>query len=252
MNDRQQQITTLLEENGEQSVSDLVSALGASEATVRRDLAALEESGALVRTFGGARCRDRPSLVVRTFAQKREAMRSEKERIARRAVQLVQPGMSIALDSGTTTWRVAASLRDKAPLDVVTNALPVIEELGAIDGVRIHCAGGRFNPNNLDFMGNRTAQTLSGFHVDIAFLGIDCLIPGRGVCCNSQEDADNLKALRASSDRCVVVADHSKVNATGLLVALKVDEVDCVVMDAGVETALKTELAVDPYELIFA
>ena len=252
MNDRQRQIAGLLEARGELAVTELVSVLSASEATVRRDLAALEKSGVLVRTFGGARLRDRLSLVARTFAQKREAMRSEKERIAKRAAELVEPGMSVALDSGTTTWRVAAALRDKAPLDIVTNALPVVEELGAVDGIRIHCAGGRFNLSNLDFMGAETAKTLAKFHVNIAFLGIDCLIPGRGICTDTQEDADNLRAMRASCDTCVVLADHSKLNAAGLLVALQSDEIDCVIMDDGVTDQLRTQLEADPCELIIA
>lgn len=252
MNDRQHRIAQLLQERGELSVSALVAELGTSEATVRRYLASLETAGVLNRTFGGARLREPPSLVVRTFEQKRDVMRAEKERIAKCAAQLVEPGMSVALDSGTTTWRVAAALRNRAPLDVVTNALPVIEELGAAEGVRIHCAGGRFNLDNLDFMGGDTASALTRFHVNIAFLGIDSLIPGRGVFSNTQEDADNLRALGESADKCVVVADHTKVNTKGLHLALGPDQVDCVVMDGGVASETKALLEAEPYELLIA
>ena len=75
-------------------------------------MAALESAGQVVRTFGGARLAAESSLLERTFGQKRELLRREKETIAREAARLVSPGMTVALDSGTTVWRVAAALND--------------------------------------------------------------------------------------------------------------------------------------------
>jgi len=63
--DRRESIQELLRERGEVSVLAFVKELTASEATIRRDLAALEEAGVVTRTFGGARLKDTPSLVVR-------------------------------------------------------------------------------------------------------------------------------------------------------------------------------------------
>jgi DeoR/GlpR family transcriptional regulator of sugar metabolism len=250
MNARRKRIVKLLEERGEVAVGDLLQELSVSEATVRRDLAVLDDSGVLTRTFGGARLRETPSLVVQTLEQKLRVMRAEKERIARRAAQLVEPGMSVGLDSGSTTWRVAAALKEKAPLDIVTNALPAIEELGAVEGIQINCVGGRFRRSNLDFMGNEAAQALRALHVNIAFMGIDSLIPGRGVYTDSQEDAQSHKVLGEIADTCVAVADHTKVNTRGVFLGLRADQIDCLIMDGGLDDETRALLEADPYDLV--
>ncbi len=53
------------------SVGELVDIIGVSEATIRRDIAALDESGALRRVRGGAEALDPPSqnaLIGRPFS----------------------------------------------------------------------------------------------------------------------------------------------------------------------------------------
>jgi len=250
MNDRQRRLLELLRERREMVLAEMVQELGVSEATMRRDLIALESSETLVRTFGGARFREPPSLVVRTFKEKSGAMSPAKVHIAQRAAELVSPGMTIALDSGSTTWRLATALRDKAPLRIVTNALPVIEELGDLPKMSIFCVGGRFNRGNLDFVWSAAATGFSGFRADGGFVGIDSLIPGRGAFADTQEDADVILAIRGISDRVVVVADHTKLEARGMFRALDVPQIDCVVIDADLDARMCRRLQADGYELL--
>lgn len=252
MNDRQKQLMDLLQEQGEVEVAYLVRRLGASEATIRRDLTGLEQLGQLTRTFGGARLREGSSLVVKTFAQKMDDMRGEKERIARCAAALVQPGMTVALDSGTTVWRVAGALKDKAPLTVVTSALAVIEELGAVDGVRINCAGGQFRRSNLDFVGSSTVSAFAGFHADLAFLGVDTLIPSRGVFADTHESAAITSAIADCSDCRVVVMEHTKIKSEGCFLGLTCERIDRVITDAGLDEATRELLESESFRLTIA
>lgn len=62
----------ILRERGQTDIATLVQQLGASEATIRRDLTNLEKQRVLSRTFGGARLLETESLVARTFERKRE------------------------------------------------------------------------------------------------------------------------------------------------------------------------------------
>jgi len=252
MNERHEEIIRCLREQGEVSVENLVSRLAVSEATVRRDLAMLVKAGSLMRTFGGARLVEASSLILKTFEQKRMAMRESKEKIARCVAELVEPGMSVALDSRTTTWSVAAALKNKAPLDIVTNSLPVVEEIGGVEGVRIICPGGRFNLTNLDFIGAETARFVSHMHVDILLLGVDNFIPGRGVFTNSRDDADVQAAFAGIADKCVVVADSTKICRKGLFMAVPSSRVDILVTDDGLDDETKTILQTEPYKLIVA
>ena len=252
MSDRQHRLLALLREQGEVDVASLAGALQASEATIRRDFAALESAGLLTRTFGGARIREVSSLVEKTFDEKMGEMRKEKERIARCAAELVEPGMTVALDSGTTVWRVAAALEDKAPLSVVTSALAAIEELGGVDGVRITRAGGQFRLSNLDFVGNSAVSAFAGFHADIAFLGVDTLIPARGVFADTHESAAITAAIADCSDRRIVVMEHTKIKSEGCFLGLACDRIDRVITDAGLDGETRALLESQPYELTIA
>ena len=242
----------LLDRQGEVGVDALARELGASEATVRRDLAALGSAGLLVRTFGGARSIRSSSLVARTFADKQRQMRSAKEAIAAAAAKLVRPGMVVALDSGTTVWRIAAALRDKAPLTIVTTALAAVEELGPAPQMTVILPGGSFRPANLDFVGPAAIAQLRSFRADIAFVGVDSLVPGRGGSSIDAASAALARALAQVAERKVVVVDHSKFDAPGCHLVLAADEMDCLITDGGVSAAVQHRLRGTPCELIVA
>ncbi|MDD2706640.1 MAG: DeoR/GlpR family DNA-binding transcription regulator [Verrucomicrobiae bacterium] len=250
---RQQKLLSFLQAHGEANVEVLVKELDASEATVRRDLAKLETDGLLIRTFGGARLKDSSSLTVNLLREKREIMSEEKRQIALKAAQMVEPGMSVALDSGSTTWFLSRVLRNKAPLDIVTNSMSVVEELGAVEGIHIYLVGGRFNPKNLDLLGSEAVEAFGRLRVNLAFLGIDSFIPGRGVFANTQDDANLLGAMARCSERCVVVADHSKFNAKGLFLGVANRQIHGFVTDAGLDPEIRQRLEQsEPFKLILA
>ena len=247
---RQERLLVLLDEQGEFDVPALVRALGASEATLRRDLGVLEEQGLLVRTFGGARSIRSASLVSRTFTEKRRRMRKEKEGIAAAAAALVESGMVVALDSGTTAWRLAVALREKAPLTIITTALAAVEELGPVAGVKVELAGGTFRPANLDFVGPTAIARLATMRADIAFVGVDSLVPGRGGFSADADSAAIAGALAHCADRRVVVMDHSKFEAQGCHLVVAAKEIDYLITDAGIGARTRAALAGEPYKLL--
>lgn len=235
---RRERLISLIEQRGELDLTVLVRELAVSEATLRRDLTVLEQAGRLARTFGGAKSVPPPSLVARTFGEKREHMRPEKERLANRAADLVEPGMVVALDSGTTIWRVAAALRSKAPLTVVTSALAPVEELGNVPGITLHLVGGRFRPENLDFIGTSAAARYQGFQADIAFVGADSFVPGKGAYSLDEESAAVASALAACASRTVLVVDRSKIDAKGYFLVAAANDIDEVITDADLPRTL--------------
>jgi DeoR/GlpR family transcriptional regulator of sugar metabolism len=251
MKERQKKIISLLNNNRELGIAAFIKELSASEATIRRDLSYLEEEGIIIRTIGGARLKDTPSLVVRTFEERAEKNRKEKELIAAAAAKLVEPGSVVAIDSGTTAWRVAALLKGIKPLTVITTALAVIEEIGSCEDYTIFCIGGQFRRENLDFIGGNVIEELNKVHVDIAFLGADSLIiPGKGLFANDYFTSLVSKALSSCCDRCVVVMDHSKINAQGAFLALPSQNIDVVVTDSGLNETSKSLMEDEPFEMI--
>ena len=104
----------------------LAEQLGASEATIRRDLSQLRRRGPADRgCYGGASRRSTADDPVR---RRRRVQAAEKDAIARRCAELVKDGESVLLDIGTTAHRVARQLHGRS-LTVVTSNLAVCEEL---------------------------------------------------------------------------------------------------------------------------
>lgn len=250
VHERRRRLIAILDERGEQDVPTLVRELKVSEATLRRDLLSMEQSGQLVRTFGGARLLEPTSLVTRTFGEKRTRMRPEKECIARAAAELVEPDMIVALDSGTTVWRVAAALKEKSPLTILTSALAPLEELGAIPDITIHLVGGKFRLDNLDFTGTATVDGYRNLHADIAFFGVDSFLPGKGAFSLDESSAAVASAVARCADRRVAVLDHTKLNAKGCCLILASGEIDCLVTDSGIGHQTRSKLKSEPFKLI--
>src|ERR1700728_4440206 len=108
--DRAKQILHLLLQKGRGSIEELSAAVGASPASVRRDLIHLEERGLVNRTHGGAEVAGKlnyePFRFDAAFSLREERFADEKRRIALAAAETVNEGDTIALSPGTTTTQI--------------------------------------------------------------------------------------------------------------------------------------------------
>lgn len=237
---------------GKITIAEIADKFGISPATARRDISVLEKEGRLLRTFGGAQTKEEQSLVVKTFGEKQESMNEAKNRMAEAAAALVRRGMTLMLDSGTTIWAVSRRIKHIVPLTVITSSLAVVEELGAVEGISLFCAGGAFRPSNLDFCGGLTQSAFAQFSADIAFIGVDKLIPGRGGYAVDRESAALIRVMSGHADKRVVLADHSKMQAGGFVLAVESRDIDMIITDAEVSEARRRQLTKHHCRLIVA
>src|SRR5580698_6382952 len=121
-------------------VSGLAKELGASPATIRRDLATLERQRLLARTHGGAVAHAVSYELPLRYKGVRHS--EEKRRIAREAALHVTEGMAIGLTGGTTATEVARALADREGLTIVTNALNIASELAVRPNLKLVVTGG--------------------------------------------------------------------------------------------------------------
>ena len=144
---RREKLAQLLEQHRYLPVQELCRRLGVSEATARRDLAALVQAKKITRTYGGAlhEFNDRfPS-----FRERRSQAARAKGRIARSALALFEPNRTYFFDSGTTIFALAEAFREHpvTPATVVTSNLPVGETLASIPGVQVFQLAGQSRPD---------------------------------------------------------------------------------------------------------
>ena len=141
--ERWQLILTRLRDKGIVRVADLVGVTGASVATLRRDLAKLEDSGQLRRVHGGAEsvASGQTPLTAPSFDSSQTLNADLKRAVAEGAANLCQDGESIILNAGSTTWFMAQCLRQHR-MQVLTNSFPIAQELIAHSANRVVLPGG--------------------------------------------------------------------------------------------------------------
>lgn len=247
---RQEKILKLLELRRRVQTDELVEYLDSSESTVRRDLIKMQKEGLIVRTFGGVQLSVEKSLVAKTFDEKSRLMRKEKDLIGKKAADLIEPGMTLTLVGGTTLWSTFEIIKGKTPLTIFTNSISVIEQLGSIEGMSIHCSGGRFRSKDLYFIGTETAEMFSKVRADIALLGTDSYIPGIGAFAHDEEMASTERAMARCADKRVFVLDHTKITNEGCYKILDASGINCMITDSGIDDEIKTKLEREPFELI--
>jgi DeoR family transcriptional regulator, galactitol utilization operon repressor len=233
--DRERTILKLLSERGSLAVSLLSRELGVSEVTVRSDLKELEEKGYLIRSRGGAY----PALHQNIIERQQQRI-EEKNRIARAAAELVHDGDRIVIEAGTTTALLVRYLIGKRDVQVVTNSTLVFSYARINPALQITLTGGEFRRETESMVGPVALRTIAGLNVRLAFVGTDGFSLEKGMTTQLLEGAEIVKAMRASAEDTLLLADSSKYGKTGFVNVLSLSEVDGVITDSGIgENALR-------------
>lgn len=225
-----------LQESGEVSVAALSRDAGVSEMTIRRDLEALERTGALRRVHGGA-----ISGVSRSyeppFALRAGRNADVKQRIGRAAAALISDGDTAVIDVGSTTLELARALHDASRLTIITPSLRAAHELSDNAGLRVIVTGGIARAGELSLIGDLAERAFEELHPDAVFLGVGGIDPVAGLTEFNLDDTRVKRAALASARRCVVLADSTKLGRVAFARICLLDRVDVLVTDSGADPA---------------
>jgi DeoR family transcriptional regulator, aga operon transcriptional repressor len=209
---RRRNVLDLVDQDGQVTVADLVKRFSISAVTVRSDLDTLASVGAVVRSHGGA-VRRLEATQDYPLRMKETLHREEKVRIGRAAAELVKPGETIILDSGTTTAEIARHLKRVKiqSLTVITNALNIAVELADLPGVSLIMIGGLLRPVSCSFVGPQAEAMMNEFHADRLFLAVDGFDLENGPSTPDVLEAQLNNVMIRSAREVNVVTDFSKL-----------------------------------------
>jgi DeoR family fructose operon transcriptional repressor len=230
--ERKQQILHVLQRAPAVRVADLGQSLGASVASIRRDLADLQRSGLLKRTHGGA-ISNTLAMAELSLAAKTDRYQPEKAAIAAMAARLIDTGDTVLLDSGSTTREIALKLRHRRRISVVTNALNIGWELASSD-VELVLTGGHIRPGILSQVGPIAEQSIAGLHVDKLFLAANGVDLDKGITTPNLVEAQTKRAMIESAGEIILVADHSKFGRVTFGHICGLDRIHTIITDEGV------------------
>jgi len=209
---RRRNLLDLVDQQGQVTVADMVKRFSISAVTVRSDLDALASLGTVVRSHGGA-VRRLEATQDYPLRAKETLHRDEKVRIGKAAAELVRPGETIILDSGTTTAEIARHLKrmKTQPLTVITNALNISVELADSPGISLIMIGGLLRPVSCSFVGPQAEAMMNEFHANRLFLAVDGFDLENGPSTPDVLEAQLNNVMIRSAREVNVVTDFSKL-----------------------------------------
>ncbi len=208
--ERRKKILDLITEDGHATVIQLSKIFKVTEVTIRQDLEKLEKEGTIEREHGGAYLKN-IGLNVKNIVLQNQDHLPEKAAIARKALEYINDGDIIILDSGSTTTEIAKLIMNFKNLTVITNSLNIALILGEIPEINLVVTGGEFKAPTLSLTGQKAADFFNGLNVDKLFLATAGITLKSGLTYPSISDIVVKRAMIDSANEVYLVADSSKV-----------------------------------------
>lgn len=209
--------------------------LGVTHETIRKDLLALEAHGMLRRVHGGALPVE--SISFEPDVGSRNAMTSEKQRIATAAIEYLPQTGAVLVDAGSTTAALAANLPHGTSLMAVTNALPIALALTANPQLTVHLLGGRIRHATMATVDAWALRDLKELRVDVAFLGTNAFSLDHGLSTPDAAEAAVKRAMIDAARLTVLLADHTKFGREAVFKYADLEMVDVLITDDGLTAA---------------
>ncbi len=231
--ERWQLILNRLRDRGIVRVSALAALTGASVATLRRDLAKLEDSGQLRRVHGGAESvvSGAHELTATSFGASQTEHAAEKRALAARAAALCDDGDSIILNAGSTTWFMAQCLSSHR-MQVLTNSFPIAQELIANSANRVVLPGGELYREPGIILSPFDEDAIQHFAASKMFMSCYAVTP-LGLIESDPLIARAEAKLLSRAEKLVVLADSSKFEVRGNMVVCPLSRVTTLITDPG-------------------
>lgn len=229
--ERYDSILQELKESGQVKVKDLAAKFGVSEDLIRKDLKQLEKQGKLQRKYGGAI--PKSVNIHRQIASKKKLLNMEAKReIAKKAFNLIEPGMIIFLDISTTNVELAHLIADsKIPVTVVTNMIEVMNVLARSE-VNMFSIGGELDYGREGFVGAVAYEALRRFRFDIAFIGaVGIETDNNAVTILMANEGLTKRTTVERSARTYLVAEKEKIGKQGNYQFATLDDFDGVIFE---------------------
>jgi DeoR family fructose operon transcriptional repressor len=196
--------------HGFSTIQTLADSVGASLATIRRDLQVLEREGSIDRVHGGARIAEGSSVEL-AFQERAKRNLAAKRAIAAAAYKLLTPHASVFLDAGTTVLQLSRLIRiNPVPLRIFTNGLAVAQEFLNVPELEVSVLGGKLRSENASFVGPQAEAMLESLWFDQLFLGASAIAPDGAIYSVDSAEASLNRRMLARSAQAFVLCDSSK------------------------------------------
>jgi len=212
------------------TVGQLKGSLGMSESTVRRSLCRLSQKKRIIRFRGGAST----VYAAETYSKIHErygANIAKKEKIAKKASEMVKYGSNVILLGGTTVACMCKHLTNMG-LTVITNSTLVLDQLKYDKNTKLILLGGEYDNDEAEMHGWLTGNMLAYLNADYLFTSATAFDPGIGFSTPDLDAIELYKKCFASSQNVCMLIDSSKYQRKDIAVMAHNEDVDYLISDS--------------------
>lgn len=238
MNNRQTQIVEYISKNKKMGVVELSELLGVSQVTIRKDLVELEKNGLVVREHGYATIQDSDDI------NQRLVIRFEiKQKIAQKAVDLIEDGETIMIESGSCCALLALALaQSKKDITIITNSAFIANYVRKANNIHVILLGGTYQNESQVMVGPMVRSCVEMYYVDKLFIGTDGYSKVTGFTGNDTMRAEAVRDMAKQANKVFVVTESRKFSKIGLVKLLPDSLVYGVISDDQMEEDMKEYL----------
>src|SRR5688500_5979417 len=231
--ERHRIILSAVQERAVVTVQDVMEYTGASEATIRRDIAALADEGRLRKVRGGAEAiHPTNALTARTFRQNQSLNLAQKRAIARAAVALCHDGEAVIINGGTTTFQMVHYLTGHR-LQVLTNSFPISEHLLKHSRCAVMVPAGTIYREQSIILSPFENDGTMHFYAKLMFLGSQGASP-LGIMESDALLIQSEQRLMRQADELVLLVDSSKFQNRSSLIISPLERATTIITDDGI------------------
>ena len=220
--------------------------------TLRRDIEYFESQGECIKVRGGARSmKFITTSLEESFNLRLHANSAAKEAIAARAAEMIEPGRSIFLDSGTTVLKLVNAINDER-LTITTSGPNVALELLKKNMPIVNIVGGMINRDNISVSGTQAIRYMEDINIDIAFLTPSGLTVENGFTCGNYSEGEFKQLIIKKARRVVLLMDSSKIDKSLPYTFAEIGDVDAVITNRDLPPELSRRAREAGVEIIIA
>jgi DeoR/GlpR family transcriptional regulator of sugar metabolism len=224
--ERKTLILDRLSRDGRVVAKEMASELDLSEDTLRRDLRDLAGEGLLRRVHGGA-LPNAPELP--DFAARKMIGQEEKRALGEFAAGLIEPGVMLFIDGGTTNEELVRALPQNTGFTVATHSPTIAALLETHANVEVILIGGRLYKHSMVALGSVAASAINMLRPDLFFMGVTGVHRQEGFTTGDYEEASIKRLISSRSRRTCVLATANKLGVASPVTILGADAADLIV-----------------------
>ena len=226
--DRCAKIYEIIKDKKSVTVQFLSKHLYASEATIRRDLEAMEKQNLLKRVWGGAMLptvdRDIPPFV------REQTNIAAKEKMAKIASRFLKNSCSIFMESSSSNLLLIPYLRNYKNIVVITSSLRVSRLTAEQTTASIYLLGGQVYEGAI-LTGHQAVESVKQYHTDLMFFSCSGITAEAGLTSIEPKVMEVSREMMRHTKKKILLCDTSKVGKETLLTLADLTVPDYVIME---------------------